>query len=58
MFTHFLRENKPLFSDAPTYGVPVVLVDEKSNTHRDIIKEIENIVNELEQNLGRLDKDE
>ncbi len=52
VFTHFLRENKSLFSDAPTYGVPVVLIDGNSKTHRDIIKEVENIVNELEQQLG------
>ena len=52
VFTHSLRENKNIFSDAPTYGVPVVLVDENSQTHRDIINEIENIVNELEQKLG------
>jgi chromosome partitioning protein len=52
VFTHFLRGNKNLFSDAPTYSVPVVLVDENSQTHRDIINEIENIVNELEQQLG------
>jgi chromosome partitioning protein len=51
VFIPFLRENKSLFSDAPTYGVPVVLVDENSQTHRDIIKEIENIVNKLEQKL-------
>jgi chromosome partitioning protein len=58
VFTHSLRENKNLFSDAPTYGVPVVLVDENSQTHRDIINEIENIVNELEQQLGWRSKNE
>ncbi len=57
VFTHFLRENKSLFSDAPTYGVPVVLIDANSKTHRDIINEVENIVNELEQQLG-WDQDE
>lgn len=56
VFTNFIRENKNIFSDAPTYSVPVVLVDDNSQTHRGIINEIENIVNELEQQLGRQDE--
>jgi chromosome partitioning protein len=58
VFTNYLRENKSLFSDAPNYSVPVVLVDENSPTHRDIISEIGKIVNELEQKLGWSSKDE
>ena len=58
VFENHLRENKSLFSDAPSYSVPVVLADENSQIHQDITGEIENIVNELEQKLKGKDRDE
>jgi len=56
VFTNFLRAYEIFSSDdAFDYGVPVV--DENSQTHHGT-NEIENIINELEQKLGWLGKDE
>jgi len=52
VFKNFLRDNKSMFSDAPAYGVPVILERYNQQTRTDIIKEIKNFVNEFERKLG------
>lgn len=46
VFDSYMRENKTLYADAPRYGVPVVLSNKR--TRADVVREIENIVDELE----------
>lgn len=49
VFDNYMRENKTLYADAPRSGVPVVLAGKRSRA--DIVREIENIVDELEVKL-------
>lgn len=46
------RENKTIFADAPQSLVPVVLNAYTSNTHADIVQEIEAVVGEFSNLLG------
>lgn len=41
------RENKTIFADAPQNCMPVVLFEYSNNTHSDVVKEIENFVDEF-----------
>lgn len=45
VFKAYMRENKSIFAEAPQYLIPVVL--EKHGTRRDIVGELEQIVEEL-----------
>lgn len=45
VFSAFMRENKTIFAEAPQYLLPVVL--DKSGYRKDIVNELELIVNEL-----------
>lgn len=48
VFESYMRENKTLFSEAPQYGVPVVL----TNNHRpDIVSEINGFIDEFESKV-------
>lgn len=48
VFKEYIRENKTIFSDAPQYGIPVVLSDH----HRgDIVDEIRNFVTSFESKV-------
>ena len=47
VFDEYIRENKTLFSDAPQYGVPVVLTKQPKGTYADVVKEIEKLVTEF-----------
>lgn len=49
VFDSYIRENKTLYADAPRCGVPVVLGYKRNRA--DIVREIENIVDELEVKL-------
>lgn len=49
VFDNYMRENKTLYADAPRYGIPVVLSNKR--TRADVVREIENIVDELEVKL-------
>ena len=49
VFDNYMRENKTLYADAPRSGVPVVLGYKRNRA--DIVREIENIVDELEVKL-------
>lgn len=49
VFDNYMRENKTLYADAPRYGIPVVLSNKR--TQADVVREIENIVDELEVKL-------
>ena len=51
VFESYIRENKTLFSDAPEYGVPVVLKHYSNQTHNTIVKEIEILADEFERRL-------
>lgn len=46
------RENKTIFADAPQNLVPVVLNAYANNTHSDIVREIELVVDEFSDLLG------
>lgn len=48
VFKNYFRENKTLHSDAPQYGVPVVL----SSDYRGISDEIKNFITEFSTKLG------
>lgn len=47
VFNTYMRLNNTLFSDAPEYGVPVVLNNKLSGIYKDIRKEMEEIVKEF-----------
>lgn len=49
---NYFRENKTIFADAPQNLVPVVLNAYTSNTHSDIVREIEAVVGEFSNLLG------
>lgn len=49
---NYFRENKTIFADAPQNLVPVVLNAYTSNTHSDIVQEIEAVVGEFSSLLG------
>ncbi|MDE0027091.1 MAG: ParA family protein [Spirochaetaceae bacterium] len=51
VFKMYIRENKTVFADAPEYGVPVVLNNYQSATHRKVVSEIEELANEFERRL-------
>jgi len=52
VFESLFRENKTIFADAPRNGMPVVLNSYSSNTHSDIVSEIEGFVKEFNIKLG------
>jgi chromosome partitioning protein len=52
VFDSYIRENKSLFGDAPTYGVPVVLNGYSNTTYSNIVSELEGFVSEFEDKLG------
>lgn len=52
VFESLFRENKTIFADAPRNGMPVVLNSYSSNTHSDIVSEIESFVKEFNVKLG------
>lgn len=52
VFKSWIRENKTVFSDAPEYGVPVVLNVYSGETYKGVVNELEGFVTEFEQLLG------
>ncbi|NLU49569.1 MAG: AAA family ATPase [Syntrophomonadaceae bacterium] len=48
-FASMVRENKTLFSDAPEYGVPVIIRSTHSQTHREVQDEMWVLVHEVMQ---------
>lgn len=52
VFDEYIRENKTIFSDAPQYGVPVVLNNYSAGTYADVVKEIEKFVTEFINKSG------
>jgi chromosome partitioning protein len=52
VFDSWIRENKTVFSDAPEYGVPVVLNAYSGETYTGVVKELEGFVSEFENLLG------
>lgn len=52
VFDEYIRENKTIFSDAPQYGVPVVLNNYSAGTYADVVQEIENFVGEFINKSG------
>ncbi|WP_230949306.1 ParA family protein [Burkholderia vietnamiensis] len=51
VFENFFRENKSIFADAPQQLIPVVLNQYNSQTHSQVVSEIENFVDEFESTL-------
>ena len=49
LFKNYFRENKSIFASAPQDGMPVILNQYSSNTHSDIVNEIEKFVDEFEE---------
>ena len=52
VFDSWIRENKTIFSDAPEYGVPVVLNTYSGKTYTGVVQELEEFVSEFERRLG------
>lgn len=48
VFDTLLRENKTVYADAPQYGVPVVLNGYSSQTHQDVVSELEKFAAEFQ----------
>lgn len=53
VFSAYIRENKTLFSEAPQFGIPVVLTRPQSPAHRQIIGEMQEFVTEFQSHLER-----
>lgn len=49
VFETIFRENKTVFSDAPSYGIPVSLNRYSNTTHSDVVSEIHSFVDEFTQ---------
>lgn len=47
VFDDYVRENKSIFSNAPVYGIPVVLGTDKPH----IVEELENVTSEFEKRI-------
>jgi chromosome partitioning protein len=52
VFKRYIRESKTLFTEAPQYGIPVVLTTPQASSHREVISEIKNLVGEFQSKLG------
>jgi len=52
VFDEYIRENKTIFSDAPQYGVPVVLNNYSADTYADVVSELEDFVTEFINKSG------
>ena len=52
VFNSWIRENKTIFSDAPEYGVPVVMNAYSGPTYTGVVEELEGFVSEFENLLG------
>lgn len=53
MFETYIRENKTLYADAPSYGKPIVLEKYASNqTHRNVVYELESLTSEFIKKVG------
>jgi chromosome partitioning protein len=52
VFDEYIRENKTIFSDAPQYGVPVVLNNYSAGTYADVVSELEAFVTEFINETG------
>ncbi|MBT9159885.1 MAG: ParA family protein [Dehalococcoidia bacterium] len=52
VFDEYIRENKTIFSDAPQYGVPVVLNNYSAGTYADVVSELEAFVTEFINKSG------
>ena len=50
VFKNYMRTNKTLYSDAPQYGVPVVLSDGTYAPH--VVREVETLVSEFIKRVG------
>jgi chromosome partitioning protein len=53
VFESQIRENKTIFSDAPQYGVPVILNLYSSGTHNDVVAGLESFVDEFQARLKK-----
>jgi len=51
VFETYIRENKTIYSDAPEYGVPVVIKRVSGKTYNDVQEELENLTTELLRKL-------
>ena len=52
VFDSWIRENKTIFTDAPEYGVPVVVRGDSAPLVREIVSELEELVSEFERRLS------
>lgn len=52
VFESCIRENKTLFSDAPQYGIPVVLQPVSAGTHQKVVDELSRLSREFITKLG------
>lgn len=52
VFDSWIRENKTMFSDAPEYGVPVVMNSYSAETYAGVVQELEGFVSEFEKLVG------
>lgn len=52
VFHEYIRENKTIFSDAPQYGVPVVLNNYSAGTYANVVSELEAFVTEFINKSG------
>lgn len=47
VFSAYIKENKTMFADAPQYGMPVVLSDYSTGTHRSVVHGLEAVATEF-----------
>ena len=52
VFDSWIRENKTFFSDAPEYGIPVVLRSVANRTQKRVRQEIDSFVSEFEERIS------
>lgn len=52
VFKSYIKRNDTLFSDAPLYGVPVVLTAHNNQSHQSVVDGLEQVADEFARRLG------
>jgi chromosome partitioning protein len=52
VFRSYIKRNDTLFSDAPLYGVPVVLTAHNNESHQSVVEGLEHVADEFATRLG------
>ena len=52
VFPHYIKRNDTVFSAAPQFGVPPVILAYSSGSHKSVVEGLEEVSDEVELELG------